>query len=102
MPAQSIDELQRSRIPQFDHTVIPCSSQHVFIAVQTDGEDIAAVVIAILAETDELLLLGLAVPLYNALILGTRVDVFIGDLEAGDAQRVALVFLSFGEALRGV
>lgn len=102
MSAQSVDELQGPRIPQFDHTVISGRRQYVLIAVQTDGEDIATVVIAVLAQADELLLLGLAVPLYNALVLRARVNVPAGDLEASYAQRVALVLLSLCEALRRV
>ena len=102
MSAQGVDELERPRIPQLDHAVVAGSGQHVFVAVQTDGEDVAAMVVAVLAETDELLLLGLAVPLYDALVLGARVDMLAGDLEAGNAQRVALILLSFGEPQRRI
>ena len=59
-------------------------------------------VVAIFAQTDEFLLLSLAVPLYNALIFRARVDVLVGDLEASYAQRVAFVLLSFCEPLRRI
>lgn len=70
--------------------------------MQTDGEDIASMMIAILAETDELLLLGLAVPLYDAFILRTRVDMLIGNLETCNAQRVTFILLSFCKPQRRI
>jgi hypothetical protein len=53
----------------------------------------------ILAETDELLLLCLSVPLDDTLILRARVDVLAGEFEGSDAEGVSLVLNGLLKAL---
>lgn len=58
-------------------------------------------VIAIFAETDEIFLFGLAIPLYDALVLGAGVDMLRGHLEGGYAKFVAFVLDGFFIGERG-
>lgn len=59
--------------------------------MQGKGEDIAAVVRGVLAETKKLLLLGLSVPLDDAAVLRAGVDVLRGQFKPSDAQSVTFV-----------
>lgn len=58
--------------------------------------------VAILAKTDKVLLLGLSIPLYDALILRTGVDMLIIDLKPCNAQSVTFILLSFCKPQRRI
>jgi hypothetical protein len=67
--------------------------------VQGEGEDVAAVVVEVFAQTDELFLFGLSVPFYDASVLRAGVDVGVGYFEGGDAFCVAAVLHGIAESV---
>ena len=89
MSSQSVDQLQRSRIPKLYLTVIAGSGQHVFIGMKRKCQNITTMMIGILTQTEKLLLFGFAVPLNDTLILRARIHRMGCDLEGSDTESMS-------------